>query len=154
MGTENKSYLFTKELLELLDETFEHTQGIYLDKGNSLFDTIEKVSAGDASKPGSAGGTTIAGQIEHVRYYLRLLASDLLKSDFGKVDWQDSWRMTEVTNKEWEALKGELRKTYQSVESAIKKVEKWEGEDDFGASLAILAHTAYHLGAIRQMLSR
>jgi hypothetical protein len=34
----------------------------------------------------------------------------------------------------------------------MQNLNAWEGEDDIGASLAILAHTAYHLGEIRQAL--
>ena len=34
----------------------------------------------------------------------------------------------------------------------IKNHEVWVGEDDIGVSLAILAHTANHLGEIRQAL--
>jgi hypothetical protein len=36
---------FTKELFEILDETFEHVHGIYLDKGTSLFETLETITA-------------------------------------------------------------------------------------------------------------
>lgn len=143
---------FTKELLDLLDETFEHTQGIYLDRGNSFLETLEKVSADEASRPVSTEGTSIASQVEHVCYYLRVLESSIQKREFGKVDWEESWQVRDVSPERWEVLKRQLRESYHSVVSTIKGVESWEGEDDIGASLAILAHTAYHLGAVRQML--
>ena len=143
---------FTKELLDLFDETFEHTQGIYLDRGNSFLETLEQVSADEASRPVSAEGTSIAGQVEHVCYYLRVLESSIQKSEFGEVDWEESWKVKEVTQEVWDVLKRQLRESYHSVVSIIKGVESWEGEDDIGASFAILAHTAYHLGAVRQML--
>jgi hypothetical protein len=143
---------FTRELLDLLDETFEHTQGIYLDRGTSFLETLEKVSADEASRPVSAEGTSIAGQVEHVCYYLRVLESSIQKREFGKVDWEESWQVKDVTPEVWEVLKRQLRESYHSVVSTIKGVESWEGEDDIGASLAILTHTAYHLGAVRQML--
>jgi hypothetical protein len=67
------------------------------------------------------------------------------------VNWQDIWeRVGEVTPKNWEAQKRKLRESYQRVLATIEKM----GNSDSGISgaLAILAHTAYHLGGIRQAL--
>jgi len=145
--------LFVKELTDLLDETFHRTQGIYLDRGKDLFATLEGVSAEQASRPVSAGGSTIAGHVEHMRYYLELLSSDIQGRQFGKVDWDVSWQVKAVTPEEWTKLREELRSLYDRYIESVKTVEVWQGEDDLGASLAILAHSAYHLGAIRQMLA-
>jgi hypothetical protein len=144
---------FKKEIFDLLEETFEQVQGIYLDRGTSFFETLETISAEEASRPVSAKCASIAAQVEHVRFYLRVLLEGYLqKKTIGRIDWQESWQLKEVTSDEWEALKKELRETYQSVLTAMKNLDTWEGEDDIGASLAILAHTAYHLGEIRQAL--
>jgi len=143
---------FTKELFELLDETFEQVHGIYLDRGTSLFETLETVSAEETSRPVSAKGASIAAQVEHVRFYLQVLERGIQRKTIGKIDWQESWQLKEVTPKEWKALKKQLREAYQSVSTLMKSLDTWEGEDDIGASLAILAHTAYHSGEIRQAL--
>jgi hypothetical protein len=50
---------FTTELYDLLSETFEKTQGIYLDRGTSLLETMETISAEQASRPVSAKGASI-----------------------------------------------------------------------------------------------
>jgi len=144
---------FKKELFDLFEETFEQVQGIYLDGGTSFFETLETISAEEASRPVSAKCASIAAQVEHVRFYLRVLLEGCLqKKTIGKIDWEESWHLKKVTAGEWEALKQELRETHQSVLTAMKNLDTWEGEDDIGASLAILAHTAYHLGEIRQAL--
>jgi hypothetical protein len=144
---------FKKEIFDLLEETFEQVQGIYLDRGTSLFETLETISAEEASRPVSAKCASIAAQVEHVRFYLRVLLEGYLqKKTIGRINWEESWQLKEVTSDEWEALKRELRETYQSVLMAMKNLDTWEGENDIGASLAILAHTAYHLGEIRQAL--
>jgi hypothetical protein len=95
---------------------------------------------------------SIAGKVEHIRFYLRVLEGCIQRVEMGKIDWNESWRLKEVTPEEWDALKDELKVTYQSVLATMKNLENWEGEDDISASLGILAHTAYHLGAIRQAL--
>ncbi len=144
---------FRNELLELLDETFEHVHGIYLDGGTSLFETLETISAEEASRPVSTTCATLAAQVEHVRFYLDVLEDVLLKQDTGAVDWQEIWRTVHgVTPEEWEASKGRLRDSYQRVLKLMKSFDTWEGENEISGSLAILVHTAYHLGEIRQAL--
>jgi len=153
MTTQIATASFKKELFDLLQETFEQVQGIYLDRGTSLFETLETISAEEASRPVSATCASIAAQVEHVRFYLGVLLEGCLqKKTLGKINWADSWQLKEVTPDEWEALKQALRETQQRVLTEMKNLDLWEGEDDIGASLAILAHTAYHLGEIRQAL--
>ena len=152
MSTQIPNDCFTNELFDLLRETFEEVQGIYLDRGTSLFETLETVSAEEASRPVSAECASIAGQVEHVCFYLQVLERVIQKKPVGKIDWQESWQLEKVTPEEWEALKGRLREVHESVLTVMKSLDSREGEDDIGGSLAILAHTAYHLGEIRQAL--
>src|SRR5262245_27608756 len=143
---------FTDELLPMLEETFERVHGIYLDKGTSLFETLDTITAEEASRPVSAHCASIAGQVEHVRFYLQVLQDYMQGKEVGKIDWQASWYLKTVTPNEWAALKQRLQATYQSVTALIKSFETWEGENDIGGALAIVVHTAYHLGEIRQAL--
>ena len=71
--------VFKKELFDLLEETFERVQGIYLDKGTSFFETLETISAVEASRPVSATCASIAAQVEHVRFYLQVLLEGCLQ---------------------------------------------------------------------------
>jgi len=144
--------VFKKELLDLLDETFENTQGIYLDRDSALFDTLETLSATQTSQPIGSKGATIAGHVEHMRYYLGVLTDCIQRKPATSVNWEDSWQLKGVDDSEWEAAKQRLRNGYHTTLAVMKDLEEWEGEDDIGASLAILAHTAMHLGAIRQAL--
>jgi hypothetical protein len=144
---------FTKPLFELLDETFEQVHGNYLDGGTSLFQTLEHVSAEEASRPVSGKCATLATQVKHVRFYLCVLQDHILKKDVRQVDWQDIWRTTkQVTPEESGILKGQLKETYQSVRAMLGNLDAWEGENDISGSLGILVHTACHLGEIRQAL--
>ncbi len=143
---------FTNELFELLDETFEHVHGYYLDKGTSFFETLETVSAEEASRPVTSTSASIAAKVEHVRFYLQVLGDGLEKKTTGKINWQESWQLQEVTPEEWESLKQQLRTAYQRILTLLKGFETWEG-DDICDAIAIVVHTAYHLGAIRQALS-
>ena len=143
---------YTKALADLLDETFERVHGIYLDRGTSLFETLETISAEEASRPVSATCASIAAQVEHVRFYLEVLGRYARGEAVGKVDWEASWRLTTVTPEEWDALKGRLRDTHRDILALVGDAGTWDNEDAIGGSMAIVAHTAYHLGEIRQAL--
>ena len=143
---------YTKALADLLDETFERVHGIYLDRGTSLFETLETISAEEASRPVSATCASIAAQVEHVRFYLEVLGRYAQGEAVGKVDWEASWRLTTVTPAEWDALKGRLRDTHRDILALVGDAGTWDNEDAIGGSMAIVAHTAYHLGEIRQAL--
>lgn len=142
---------FTRELFECLDETFEQVRGIYLDKGTSLFETLESISAEDASRPVAEGCATIAAHVEHVRFYLDVLEESMRKEQVAKVDWREIWQtVREVTPEEWEARKRGLMDSYRRALATMKSYDRWEGEYGIAGGLAVLTHTAYHLGAIRQ----
>ena len=99
----------TNEIFELLDETFDEVHGNYLDRGTSLFETLATVSAVEASRPVSARCASIAGQVDHVRFYLDTIRGYMQGTITGKTDWRQSWLVTDVTPDEWDALKQRLR---------------------------------------------
>lgn len=153
MSSQATIELFKKELLQCLDETFEEVHGVYLDKGTSLFATLDAVSAEDASRSIAKGRATIAAQVEHVRFYLDVLNDVMQKREVLKVDWREIWQsVREVAPAEWEGQKQMLRESYRRVLHTIENYDEWEGEYGIAGALAVLVHTAYHLGGIRQTL--
>jgi hypothetical protein len=68
----------------------------------------------------------------------------------AKVDWGQSWLVQSVTAAEWDSLRGDLRAAYATLDEHLRAVESW-GDEEVGDAMAILVHTAYHLGAIRQL---
>jgi hypothetical protein len=144
---------FTRNLFLLLKETFEgpppKTSAAFLDQGCGLFQTVERMTAEDASRAARPGGTTVAAHCAHVKFYLDVLYR-YMQGDSEPADWKQSWLVQTVNAEEWEALKRELRGAYDAVSEALRSAESW-GERNVGASMAIVAHTAYHLGAVRQL---
>ncbi len=144
---------FLNNLFSLYEETFENHHGIYLDKNTSLLTTLETVSAEEASVPVGGKCASLAAQVTHVIFYLELLEKYFLKQEVGKVDWGEIWRTVEkISPEDWEALKAKLRQVYERLDKLFHATENWNDEDVVGASLAIVVHTAYHLGEIRQAL--
>ena len=144
---------FKKALLACLEETFSNVRGIYLDKGTTLFETLEGVSAAEASRAISANSATIAAQVEHVRFYLDVL-DDYMRTGVDKTNnWREIWEtVREVTPEQWEDIKRRLRQSHERALTTINSFEKWDGKYDIAGALSILVHSAYHLGGIRLTL--
>jgi hypothetical protein len=144
---------FTETLFDLFTETFEQVNGMYLDRGTSLFETLAGISAATASRPVSATCATLAAQVEHVRFYIDHLEAHMRGQDPGRADWGEIWRtVSEVTPDEWEASKNHLKSSYGRLMTLLKSFGTWSGEEDIAGALSILVHTVYHLGEIRQAL--
>ncbi|MGB2982848.1 MAG: DinB family protein, partial [Candidatus Bipolaricaulia bacterium] len=142
--------LFAAELLEILEEMFDTHHGVFLDEGTSLFATLESVTAEIASTPMAAGTVSIAAHVEHVIFYLEVLGGHIAGEGVGELDWGEIWeRVNWVSKEEWNELRDRLRTTYTGLMETLRAIEDWEQNDAVGASIAIVAHTACHLGAIR-----
>ncbi len=140
------------DLLDFLTETFEQVRGIYLDKNTSLFETLATISAEEASIPVSPTCATLAAQVAHVRFYVDVLDQYLRDQPPEKVDWGEIWRtVSAVTPEEWAASKTQLRASYDRVRALVESLDQFDG-DHVGNTLAIIVHSAYHLGEIRQAL--
>ena len=144
---------FTQALLTILDETFDNVQGYYLDQGNSLFETLTGISAAEASIQVGGKCATLAAQVKHTAYYLDVTYYSVTDPDYPEADWGSIWRTVKgVTPDEWQAIQAELRESYVRIQSLIKTIPAWSGEGEISGAIAVVAHTAYHLGEIRQAL--
>lgn len=142
-----------REVLDILDETFEHHHGIYLDRGTSLLETLATIDHRQASIPVGGRCATLAAQVAHVTYYLEVLEHDLLGQEVGKVDWTEIWRSVgAVDADEWDRLRADLDRTYRRFLAGLRAVETWQADPHLSVALAVTVHTAYHLGELRQAL--
>lgn len=144
---------FANNLFQLMEETFEPKHhGIYLDEGTSLFETLDTVSAAEASIPVGGKCASLAAQVAHVTFFIESFERYALQGDNSPRDWGYIWRTVEkVTPEEWDAYKSELRDAYQRMDKLFHENKMWN-EDTLGGALSIVVHTAYHLGEIRQAL--
>lgn len=142
--------VFLKEVLFILRETFEGSttnSTAYLDHTASFFSTIDSLSAEQASA--YFNETTIAAHTEHAKFYLDRIC-EFMRGREEKVNWEQSWLIETVSDEEWNNLREAVKKSYENVLQTFAGIEDWNN-DNAGDSIAIIAHSAYHLGAIRQM---
>lgn len=142
---------FTTALSILFRETFEGMptaeEQVYLAHNTGIFATLGTLSAEQASTEINA--TTIAAHSEHARFYVELL-DNYLNRDMRVVDFKQSWRVTAVSENEWDDLRSNLSKIYRKTTETLAKNDEW-ALDSITVAMGIVAHTAYHLGAIRQL---
>lgn len=139
-------------LVQLLEETFNTTQNIYLDKNASLLATLDTISAEEASIPVGGKCASLAAQVEHVVFYIESFERYALQGDDTPPDWGHIWRTIEkVTPEEWEASKTKLRSTYERMKGLFANNPMWN-QDTIGGALTVIIHSAYHLGEIRQAM--
>jgi len=143
-------------LIRLLREAFEGPPGPWTyftdtSSGTGVFGTIGGLSAAEASRTGGPGGTTIAGHVHHLTSSLTL-STEGLRGAATSRDRSRSWTVSVVDDAAWAALRARLRDEYDRLVVAVEMHAHWD-EDALGVALGAVAHTAYHLGAIRQRLA-
>ena len=70
-----------------------------------------------------------------------------------RVNWEDSWLIETVDDKEWAALCETVNATYNHTLICLAEHGQWN-ESQIGMAIGLVTHTAYHLGAIRQMIKQ
>src|SRR3982751_6850566 len=142
---------FVEAVAYLLRETFEGSPegqpSAYLDRGVGFFSTLEKLSATDVSREINA--TTIAAQTEHAKFYLDRLC-EFIGGRAERVNWEDSWLIDDVNEQEWDALLLAMKRAYENALKCIASTSDWD-TSKAGMAIGLIAHTAYHLGAVRQI---
>lgn len=118
------------------------------DKG--LVGSLASLTASQASAVGQ-NGSSIAAHVDHLRYGFSLMNRWSRGEDpFSTADWSQSWRRTSVNDDEWTALRRELRDEALRWKDTLQAPREVSGIELAGL-IGSVAHTAYHLGAIRQI---
>jgi hypothetical protein len=119
-----------------------------------LLRQLESIDARAASTRPVPGKTTIAAHVDHVHYGLTLLnrwaAGEA--NPWADADWNASWQRTTITAEQWQTLRDSLCRQAETWRKVVANRTVWDDVSTTGA-LSSAAHTAYHLGAIRQILT-
>jgi hypothetical protein len=125
--------------------------GYMLNSGDAgLLKSLARLSATDAARSSNGGAPAVA-HADHLRYGLSLLNRWAGGDDpFPTADWSASWNVRQISERDWETLRADLGIQARAWQTALALVD---GARDAAVAIAIasVAHTAYHLGAIRQI---
>ncbi len=139
----------------LLRETFEGVAegqpANYADSGpsGSLIGALSSAPAALARYAPAPGRRSIAQHARHARFHLEVVER-YLRGDSGSSNWDESWAVDASSDTAWRHEVEALRAAYQAVQRTVATLD-WQ-VPTLAAALGAIAHGAYHLGAIRQML--
>jgi hypothetical protein len=153
----NKDSLEIRTLSTLLKETLmraDHQDAYLLNPDDpGLIETLKALSAETASTPPGSNRKPVVSHANHVLYGIEL-ANRALRGEEGvyeNADWNDAWKLEAVSEDQWRDLISQLEQQSKLLLEQVVQLRDWS-EIMFTGVFAIAAHTAYHLGAIRQML--
>ncbi|MBN1685700.1 MAG: hypothetical protein JW852_03550, partial [Spirochaetales bacterium] len=104
------------------------------------------VHGGMKGVPGVDGGNIAA----HVRYALSL-ANLAYKGEnaCADADWPGSWPAGGPDKTEWRELLDGLHSVFTLLEQNVASVREWNEIPMLTGTIALIAHGAWHLGAVR-----
>lgn len=118
---------------------------------HGLLAALEGVDAAQASR--EVHGTSIAGQARHTAFHMEVIVRWERDRDRGPFDWKGSFHPAQVGEQEWTELRGRVRTAYEELRAfARTQLDQPVTGDATGGLAGGVAHVAYHLGAVRQML--
>lgn len=117
-----------------------------------LLRSLALLPAAEASRRRD-GRSSVAAHTQHLRFGLHLL-NKWIRGDenaFADANYAESWGHQSVTDDEWRDLREALERELREWASAIATPRQWDAMS-LSAVVSSVAHTAYHMGAIRQLV--
>jgi hypothetical protein len=150
--------VFQRALSNMLKEVFGGPpahEAYVLNPGDpGLLRQLDTIDAKTASTRPTQGQKSIAAHVDHVQFGLSILnrwaAGEA--NPWAGADFNASWERTSVAEDQWRALRDGLRREADKWREAVAARTNWD-DMSAAAGLSTVAHTAYHLGAIRQILA-
>lgn len=122
------------------------------DPGGSFVPSLDQLSAEQASEPPACGRNTVAAHAGHISFHLQAIVDFLRSGEWREsLDWESSWRRQQVSAEEWAELRMLLRSQAAEIHDHLARLPYDADEDTLTGAAALVAHCAYHLGAIRQI---
>src|SRR5687767_13652155 len=152
MHTATVAPALTRLFSELADGTSGDAGAFVLNTGDvGLLRSLDKLSAGDASRSANEGAT-IAAHAQHVRYGLSLMNRWAAEggNPFADATWDAAWKISAVDAAAWQEIRNGLRDEAQRWTKALSSPRDLT-EVELTGMIGSIAHFAYHLGAIRQI---
>ncbi|HEV2529117.1 MAG TPA: DinB family protein [Thermomicrobiales bacterium] len=145
--------VFIDGMLSTLKELFEEvpSPSMMLDRGDAWFQTLDGISAEEASIPAASGISNIAAEVNHAAFYIDVTL-EYIRGGQPSADWDGSWKVGTVDAAEWDALKAKLRSSYDELREIAANPAGWTMDGAVMGGIATVGHCAYHLGEVRRTL--
>ncbi|SDN28838.1 hypothetical protein SAMN04488137_3937 [Fictibacillus solisalsi] len=150
------SDLFLRSTKKMISEAFEGppfpsnvSWFTNTEPDSGILAALSRLSAEQVSL--SIHGTNLAAHADHVRYQMWGTIEFLKTGKMPEMDWKQSWMIASVDEDRWKEIQKELRDEYTRLVQTLDSALHWD-ETNADEALGCIAHSAYHLGAIKQMI--
>jgi hypothetical protein len=114
--------------------------------------TLDQLTAAQASAKPTCGRNSVVAHARHVLAYVEMM-NGYMRGEEPQVDWEETWSVQAMDEEEWASLRSRLRAACDEWRARLAAIEDWSNSDRVKGVVAGLAHSAYHLGAMRQIAS-
>lgn len=142
-------------LLGLLRELVDGPEGdmaFIVNPGDrGLLRSLAQLPAAEASVRRD-GRSSVAAHVQHLRYGFELLNRWMRgENPFAEATYAKSWGLQQVSDGEWKDLVAALERETRAWATAMAERDVWD-ETTLSGAISSIAHLAYHMGAIRQLV--
>lgn len=138
--------LFNETFVGIGNENGTHYNDSSANSG--ICGVLDRIPADVASRVPRPGGKTIVGHTRHMLIYTNHVAK-YLRKEKSQVDWSASFDPQAASLADWDELRGLLRRATDALLDAIATSQR---DDVVACAIGAIAHGAYHLGAIKQIV--
>lgn len=117
----------------------------------SLFETLDAIRAETASIPVPWNGETIVARACHLEFFVTVLCEYMNGERTSRPEWETSWEHRAATRAEWQSILQTIRERYVRARQLFESLSDSDDGDFVSGTTQIVAHTMFHLGAIRQI---
>ncbi len=117
---------------------------------SGLLETLEPLDALTASRSILTNGSTIAAHVHHLWFCMGVI-NRRLESNPESTDWNEEWAIREIDDEAWLRLKANLRGEFDRTVRWLELSAEGDAAQ-FNLVMEGIAHAAYHVGAVRQIL--
>ena len=116
---------------------------------------LERVDAEQASRViGYPDGASIASHADHIRFALNLVNRAIQGEDaHANADWSSSWDTVTVSDTQWRELRDAVKREFDTLIATLAPGPQWDDRMLLTGAMGVVAHGAWHLGAIRQLVA-
>ena len=94
---------------------------------------------------------SVAEHVAHILFSLNHVSKCASCGHRLDADWDQSWSVGTVDQAHWQSLQRQLRESHLRMRMWVHADETFSTKESIALLVGAIAHTAYHLGAIRQI---
>ncbi len=120
--------------------------------GSGFLGTLDRLDAAAASHVPPGCAHSIAAHAGHIAFVLDLFVRAARGENvYAGAKWAESWRIGSVDENSWRDLRSRLRDLHRLALEALAKGPPAIDQAIITGGVALPAHLAFHLGAVRQL---